>query len=495
MENVLVIGGGIGGLTAAALLAKENFNVTVLEASNEWGGCAGKFTRGSYLFPAGATLGMGFESGGIHSRVFESLGMPFPHAKPLEEIMQIHFPGGSLSYKKDRKAYLKELEKLFPENMTSIESFFEEVWQIGKEVRSMLGPLPALPPKTVKEWIGAMGSLKPGTARLLPYLHAPFGKLIKKHGLEELQDFLHLLDAQLIDSMQTTAEDCSAVIGAYALSIYHDGAFYVEGGLYQIAEALQKAAENSGAEMLKRKWVTSIKKEGSTFIAADRKGQTWEADHVVCNLPLQSFLNLLDEPLKKQCSSSYKKKAPISQWGTMTLYLAIDENVLPENPPLFAQVLQSDTGDMAEGEHLFLSLSAQGDRIRAPLGIRTMTVSTHTSLDRWKTKEDYDHYKPQLKAKMMKGIKQLFPRIEEGILQELPGAPKAWERFTKRPDGMVGGFPQTLDHALFNSLSHRTGVKNLYLCGDSVFPGAGTVGVSVSGIHVYRSISGKWGGV
>jgi len=69
-KSVLVIGAGIGGLTPASLLAKDGANVTLLEASSELGGCAGKFKRHNYVFPVGATLGMGLEPGGIHERVF-----------------------------------------------------------------------------------------------------------------------------------------------------------------------------------------------------------------------------------------------------------------------------------------------------------------------------------------------------------------------------------------------------------------------------------------
>ncbi|MEK1830512.1 hypothetical protein AAAC51_19895 [Priestia megaterium] len=57
------------------------------------------------------------------------------------------------------------------------------------------------------------------------------------------------------------------------------------------------------------------------------------------------------------------------------------------------------------------------------------------------------------------------------------------------PKRGVGGFPQTLDHALFNSISHRSGLQGLWLCGDTVFPGAGTIGVSVSCYHVFQSIT------
>lgn len=491
MNHIIVIGGGIGGLTAAALLAKEGYPVTVLEASNEWGGCAGKFQRGDFLFPVGATLGMGFEKGGIHERIFHSLKIPFPFSRPLEEVMRIHFKNGSLSYKRNRTDYLAELKKLFPHKKESITAFFEEVWKIGNEVIKLIDPLPVLPPKTAGEWSRLVLAANPGTVRLLPYLNKTLDTLIVKHGLQEEKLFVHLIDAQLIDSMQVTSKDCSAIIGAYALSIYHEGAFYIEGGLFQAAAALLEAAKQYGAVLKKRTWIKKLRQTPEGYTATDQKGQEWKAEQVIGNLPLQGFLNVLDEPLRKKCHPSYLKKAELPQWGTMTLYLAIDEHIVPEGIPLFMQVLQSETGEMAEGEHLFLSLSAPDDRIRAPIGCRTMTVSTHTALHNWETKEQYDAYKIKLTKKMMEGVKTIFPDIEKGLTHELQGAPKAWERFTRRPMGMVGGFPQTLQHSLFNSLSHRTGVKGLWLCGDSVFPGAGTIGVSVSGFHVFRSITGK----
>ncbi|MAF42249.1 MAG: C-3',4' desaturase CrtD, partial [Cyanobium sp. ARS6] len=48
VQDVIVIGGGIAGLTAAALLAHEDLNVTLLEAHHQLGGCAGTFRRGAY---------------------------------------------------------------------------------------------------------------------------------------------------------------------------------------------------------------------------------------------------------------------------------------------------------------------------------------------------------------------------------------------------------------------------------------------------------------
>ena len=73
MKRIAIIGGGIAGVTAAALLARHGHDVTLCEGSREWGGSAGKFTRKDFTYPVGATLGMGFEAGGIHERVLRHL--------------------------------------------------------------------------------------------------------------------------------------------------------------------------------------------------------------------------------------------------------------------------------------------------------------------------------------------------------------------------------------------------------------------------------------
>ncbi|NDD68780.1 MAG: FAD-dependent oxidoreductase, partial [Synechococcaceae bacterium WB9_4xC_028] len=72
-QDVIVIGGGIAGLTAAALLARHGLQVTLLEAHHQLGGCAGTFRRGPYTFDVGATQVAGLEPGGSHARIFKHL--------------------------------------------------------------------------------------------------------------------------------------------------------------------------------------------------------------------------------------------------------------------------------------------------------------------------------------------------------------------------------------------------------------------------------------
>jgi phytoene dehydrogenase-like protein len=75
-KHVVVI--GLGGLVAAATLARSGLDVTVVEAHIHPGGCAGTFYHQGFPFDAGATLAAGFEPGGIMACLGEQPGIAWP---------------------------------------------------------------------------------------------------------------------------------------------------------------------------------------------------------------------------------------------------------------------------------------------------------------------------------------------------------------------------------------------------------------------------------
>ncbi|MFZ1401666.1 MAG: FAD-dependent oxidoreductase, partial [Anaerolineae bacterium] len=95
MHRIIVIGAGIGGLTAAAWLTRAGADVTVLEAHVYPGGCAGTFFHQGYRFDAGATLAAGFDPEGGMTRLGQALNITWP-VEPAREAMRVHLAGGQV---------------------------------------------------------------------------------------------------------------------------------------------------------------------------------------------------------------------------------------------------------------------------------------------------------------------------------------------------------------------------------------------------------------
>ncbi|WP_404282941.1 phytoene desaturase family protein [Exiguobacterium aurantiacum] len=482
-----IIGGGIGGLTTGALVSRIGHDVTVYESSREWGGCAGKFERGDYRFPAGATLGMGFEPGGLHERVLSYLGETID-VRPLSEVMHIHLDGKTVHYHQDRDQFLAELESTFPDLAPRIHAFFEEVWSDFETIRPLFESLPALPFRTIHDASVAIRGFRPTQLRAFRKLYRPLGKTLKRHRLNGTA-FERVIDGILLDSLQTGAREASHLLAAVALSIYHEGAFYIDGGLYTLAHALERSIQKDGGQTLLGRQIVKLERVADGWLLTDRRGRLDLVDVVVSAIPLEATAQLLSGDTSRQFSKQYGRHLKRSQWGTFSLYVTLPEAICM-NRPLFQQVYSDD---LPSG-HAFISMSAADDSLRTERPERTVTVSTHIDLTEWqawKDKATYEKLETDWTERLVSVVSRAFPDWNGESSVMLPGGPGAWVKYTKRPHGAVGGYAQTPQQALFHAASYRTTLPNLYVCGDTVFPGAGTIGAMTSGLHVARALGSK----
>jgi len=81
--EVVVVGGGIGGLTTAALLAARGVNVCLLERQPNVGGCVAAFEKFGYSFESGAGLYALWGGGEIHDRIFSELPVSPPEVRKI----------------------------------------------------------------------------------------------------------------------------------------------------------------------------------------------------------------------------------------------------------------------------------------------------------------------------------------------------------------------------------------------------------------------------
>ena len=140
--RVVVIGAGIGGLTAAALLARDGVHVTVTEANPYPGGSAATFFHKGYRFDAGATVAAGFHETGAHTLVGNILGLRWD-ARAKDPAWVVHLPDRRISLTPN----LSDIKRHFPGSA----AFWNEQGKIADLTWSMSAAGLPFPPADLKE--------------------------------------------------------------------------------------------------------------------------------------------------------------------------------------------------------------------------------------------------------------------------------------------------------------------------------------------------------
>ncbi len=83
--DVVVVGGGIGGLTVAALLSARGVKTCLLERNSQVGGCIARVEFGGYDFDPGMGIYTSFGPGEIYDRVFSELPVDLPETSLLSD--------------------------------------------------------------------------------------------------------------------------------------------------------------------------------------------------------------------------------------------------------------------------------------------------------------------------------------------------------------------------------------------------------------------------
>jgi prolycopene isomerase len=183
-------------------------------------------------------------------------------------------------------------------------------------------------------------------------------------------------------------------------------------------------------------------------------------------------------------------------WGAYLLFLGMDEDVA-------ASRLSSERVlalcDWQEGEKfdpennlLMFSIAPAWDA-RAPEGKRAVTVSTFTEAEQWFTfhRDETEHEDQDTRTLevLWERLHRMMPELGASVEVIETATPRTFYEQTRRKLGMVGGVGQSLDVFGTNSITHRTIFPNLFIVGDTTFPGQGIAAVTHSALIVANEIA------
>jgi C-3',4' desaturase CrtD len=489
---VVVVGAGIAGLTAAALLARSGLSVELLEAHHQSGGCAGTFRRGAYTFDVGATQVAGMEPGGSHARLFRHLGVPLPEAAPLDPACVVHLGDGSepVHLWRDPQRWQEERRRHFPGS--------ERFWRLCSSLhranwRFAAGD-PVLPPRNAWDLAHTLRALGPANLASGLLATSTVADLLRLSGCAGDPRLRRFLDLQLRLYSQEPADRTAALYGATVLAMAQEplGLWHLHGSMQALSNRLEEALAAAGGRLRLRHRLSRLRRSGSGLWelevtrGGDRHAYRQLTRDVVLAIPPQALPDLLGE----QMPHAYRRRLESlnDPSGALVLYAAVQRRVLPASTPSHLQFDGTSPGP------LFVSVSTEGDG-RAPAGQATVIASVFTPARPWFALDPdaYDSAKAGAQADIQAGLEKGLGLTSDSWLHAELATPRGFARWTGRPFGFVGGLGQRPGCFGPFGLASRTPLAGLWLCGDAIYPGEGTAGVSLSALTACRQLLARRG--
>lgn len=477
--NVVVIGGGIGGLVAAAYLAKSGMSVAVLEKNPQIGGVLTSFEKDGCLFDYFGTYiyGAGYsEPTNFLRKVMDDLGIR-TELIPVDPPMAIFTPDRCITVYRDRKEYLRELYEIFPSFKREIREFYEEL----EGLYEILREIPYYRP------MGRFTILK--TAILHPHLSEKlilnsfntFNGICKKYGFpDELKSIFNNFIAHFT---LLRAFEVPAFIAAYLMiGIHREGLYYTRGSHAALIGEIGRVARDSGVDIFTGCEVREIfVSNGYARGVRLSTDQVVYADRIVSNTTVfNTFTKLLN---RRDLSDNLRHRFDVVENADsfLYLYLKAEKGVLRDlkSPNiLYIPRLAVDFGE--SGFIKIFIPSLLDNSLVEEKEYHNMIVSCPADIQRWQSHKYPEKMKNANAKKILNSLENIIPGIKEGARLVGISSPLDIERITGREGGTFGK-KMDFRQGLYNRGGNKVGFENIYLAGDSTFPGQGISLAAYSG--------------
>ena len=314
--------------------------------------------------------------------------------------------------------------------------------------------------------------------------------LLRICGLSRNERLINFLNLQLKLYSQEDVYNTAALYGSTVLQMCQQphGLWHMNKSMQSLSEGLEDSLHKTGANIFFGQEVNSIifdsqAKCWKVFAKSKNSYLEYQANDIVYTPPPQSLLKHLKDLLSKEQSYKNRLTTLPAPSGALVFYSALKKKHIKRISSNHYQFVSNELGS------LFVSISKEGDG-RAPKGEITLIASLFTNAKDWfdLEKKEYIEKKKEYLEKISLELESQFNIASDNWLHKELATPLGFEKWTNRPNGIVGGLGQNPDIFGLFGLSSRTPFQGLWLCGDSIYPGEGTAGVSQSALMVSRQI-------
>lgn len=486
--DAIIIGSGIGGLTAAALLSRYGKRVLVCESHAIPGGAAHSFARRGFTFDSGPSFYCG-------------IGQQRPSLNPLRQILDIlgesleaiaydplghyHFPDRTFPIYSRLDDYRREVARVTPQGAAELAEFEARMLALY----DCLKDIPVISLRTDWQLIPLLiGRYLPSLIKTLPQLgtiQASVGDVVERTISDPWVRTLIDLECFLLSGLKakgTIAPEVAFMLGERDRA----GVEYPLGGSGAIVEALVRGLKHWGGTLRLGAHVERIIVANNRVTGvALNNGEVLNAPLVISNASIWDTYGRLLQP--QDLPSQFRQtslETPMVE-SFMHLHLGIRSEGLEQLTGHHVIVHDLDKDITTPGNTCMISIPSVWDKSLAPEGHHVIHAYTLEPFSGWQRDENYKAKKQSKAQTLYRALERIISDIRDRVAVELIGTPLTHAYYLRRERGTYGP-AIAADRGLFPG--HTTPIEGLYRVGDSTMPGIGVPAVAASGILCANSL-------
>jgi phytoene desaturase len=486
-NKVIIVGSGFGGLTAASLLARDGFDVTVIEKNEQPGGRASTWEKDGFLFDLGPSW---YLMPDVFEKYFAEFGKKpsdYLKLKRLDPSYRVFFSKNeNIDISKDLNKNLELFEKLESGASEKMKKYLEtSKYQYEVAMRDFI----------YKDYRHLTDFFKPKLVK----------EGIKLHMFDKLDSYAkRFFDS---DKIRKILEYTIVFLGGspfdspalYSLMSHVDfdlGVWYPMGGMGELSKAMHKIALEQGAEFVFNSPVKEIKVENNKATSVETDDKTYKTDIVIVNADMAwAETNILNQEYWSY-SKRYWNSRKIAP-SAYLLYLGLDkklDGLVHHNLYFdtnwenhFTQIFKSP--QWPDKPSYYVSATSKTDPKTAPKGCENLFVLVPVA----PSLEDNEKIRTNYFDKIIKHMEQLLgENIADSIILKRIFAHNDFSNRYNAYKGTALGLAHTLRQtAIFRPQHESKKVKNLYYTGHYNHPGIGVPMVVISSQILSNMIAGK----
>ena len=462
-KKVVIIGSGLGGLSCGVILAKNGYEVTVLEKAAQIGGCLQCFSRHGAKFETGMHFIGSAAKGQTLSRLMDYLeiskDIQLSQLDPMGYDV-VALGGDTFKFANGREQFIAQMAEYFPRQRENIAKYYDLVEEVAGA--------------------SSLHSLKYAESDAVintKYQLLPINAVIE----ELITD--PLLAKVLVGNLPLYAAERDKTpfsTHAFIMDFYNQSAFRIAGGSDAIATSMKRTIEKYGGNVYTQKAVTRIQCDDTHATGVEVNGEEFiSADYVISGVHPKRTLELIDSKLIRPAFRN--RINSISQTvGGFSVYLEFKDETLPYmNYNYYGYSNDTPWGceDYDEASwpkgYLYMHFCNNDQSKFAKTGV-ILSYMQMKDVEQWagtpigRRGADYEQFKKAKAEQLLNSLERHFPNIRSCIKNYYTSTPLTYLDYTGTENGSMYGVAKDVSLGAACRVPHRLKIPNVYQTGQNI---------------------------